>query len=211
METETLIGALARASGQVDRGRVLRSLLWCAGAAMLWCVIAVLLIAGLRPDAAGSADWIAIKAGVSLLFVACGAPLALRLAQPGRSAGVLGWISLVLFGIAGVVAGASIMTASPGVRVAEMSGGGFPHAVFIIPALAVPPGVALFLWLRNQAPTRLMQAGAAAGVLAGGMSATAYALHCPVDTPAFVALWYPMAIALCAAAGALAGRVALRW
>lgn len=211
METETLIGALSRAGAPVDRARVLRTLLLCMAGAGLWCVIAVLLIAGLRPDAPASGGWMLAKAGLSLLFVLCGAPLALRLSQPGRKGGRSGWISLALFGLAGVVAGAAIMAASPQARMSEISGGGFPHAVLIIPALAIPAGVVLFLWLRSQAPTRLVQAGAAAGLLSGGLAATAYALHCPVDAIAFVTLWYPAAIAICAALGALAGRIALRW
>ena len=69
----------------------------------------------------------------------------------------------------------------------------------------------LFAWLRRQAPTRLMLAGATAGLLAGGLSAMAYALVCPVDSLAFVAIWYGLAIAICTGVGAIAGRWALRW
>ena len=50
-----------------------------------------------------------------------------------------------------------------------------------------------------------------AGVLSGALAAMAYALTCPVDSAAFVATWYPLAIAACAALGALAGKLALRW
>jgi hypothetical protein len=71
--------------------------------------------------------------------------------------------------------------------------------------------VALFLWLRKQAPTRPALAGMAAGTLSGAMAAMAYALTCPVDSAAFVATWYPLAITACAALGALAGKFALRW
>jgi hypothetical protein len=39
----------------------------------------------------------------------------------------------------------------------------------------------------------------------------AYALNCPVDSAAFVATWYPLAITACAVFGALAGKFALRW
>jgi hypothetical protein len=51
----------------------------------------------------------------------------------------------------------------------------------------------------------------AAGVLSGAMAAMAYALTCPVDSAAFVATWYPLAIAACGGLGALAGKFALRW
>ena len=54
-------------------------------------------------------------------------------------------------------------------------------------------------------------AGAVAGLVAGGVGATLYAMHCTDDSPLFVALWYSLAVALVALAGAAAGRWLLRW
>jgi hypothetical protein len=54
-------------------------------------------------------------------------------------------------------------------------------------------------------------AGAAAGLLAGGLGAVLYAIHCPDDSPLFVALWYVPAVALVVLAGAAAGSRVLRW
>jgi hypothetical protein len=39
----------------------------------------------------------------------------------------------------------------------------------------------------------------------------AYSMYCPVDSAAFVATWYALAIALCAAVGAIVGSILLRW
>jgi hypothetical protein len=39
----------------------------------------------------------------------------------------------------------------------------------------------------------------------------AYAMYCPVDSVAFVTTWYVVAIALCAALGAVVGARLLRW
>lgn len=211
METETLIGALARSAAPVDRAALHRAWLQAVLCAFAWCLFAVLVIAGLRINPGLSLGWIAVKSALSLLFVVCGAPLALRLAQPGRSAGLPGWLGLAAFCLAGVAAGGAVMAAAPGTRLAETTGGGFPHILLIVPAIALPAGALLFLWMRSQAPTRPAHAGGAAGLLAGGLAAAAYALHCPVDTPAFVLLWYPLSIAICAGLGALAGRYALRW
>jgi len=50
-----------------------------------------------------------------------------------------------------------------------------------------------------------------AGLFSGAVAAAIYAAHCPDDSPLFVALWYSLAIAIVAAAGGIAGRLALRW
>ena len=39
----------------------------------------------------------------------------------------------------------------------------------------------------------------------------AYAMYCPTDSVAFVTTWYALAIAVCAALGALLGSRLLRW
>jgi hypothetical protein len=54
-------------------------------------------------------------------------------------------------------------------------------------------------------------AGAAAGLLAGALSATFYAAHCTDDSPLFVAVWYSLAIAILAARGAIAAPRLARW
>jgi hypothetical protein len=54
-------------------------------------------------------------------------------------------------------------------------------------------------------------AGAAAGLLAGGLGATVFAMHCTNDSPLFVAIWYALAIGLMSMFGLLIGRHALRW
>jgi hypothetical protein len=65
--------------------------------------------------------------------------------------------------------------------------------------------------MRAFAPTRLALAGAAIGAFAGGVGAMAYAMYCPTDSVAFVTTWYTVAIAVCAALGALVGSKFLRW
>ncbi|MDX8518501.1 NrsF family protein [Mesorhizobium dulcispinae] len=80
-----------------------------------------------------------------------------------------------------------------------------------IPLIGIGP-LAIFLgMLRYGAPTRPVQAGAVAGLLAGGLAATFYAAHCFDDSPLFVATWYTIAIAFLTALGALGGRFFVRW
>ena len=80
-----------------------------------------------------------------------------------------------------------------------------------IPLIAIVP-FAMIVWaVRRAAPTDLVRAGALAGLVAGGVSASAYALHCTDDSLPFVALWYGGTIALCTIAGAALGPRLLRW
>ena len=72
--------------------------------------------------------------------------------------------------------------------------------------------LAIFLWtLHYSAPTRPAMAGAAAGLLAGGIAATFYAAQCTDDSPLFVATWYTIAITALAILGALGARRFARW
>ena len=80
-----------------------------------------------------------------------------------------------------------------------------------IPLIGLGPLAVFLVALRHAAPTRPAHAGAVAGLLAGGIAATFYAAHCIDDSPLFVATWYTIAIGVLALAGALAGRLMLRW
>ncbi|MFL6840529.1 MAG: DUF1109 domain-containing protein, partial [Bradyrhizobium sp.] len=80
-----------------------------------------------------------------------------------------------------------------------------------IPIIAVVP-FAITIWaVRKTAPTNLVRTGAVAGLIAGGISALGYALHCTDDSLPFVAFWYGGTIALCTLAGAVFGPRLLRW
>jgi hypothetical protein len=78
-------------------------------------------------------------------------------------------------------------------------------------ALAVPLLITTLAATRSLAPTRLRAAGAAAGLLAGGLSASVYALHCPESAPAFIVCWYSLGMLTSAVIGAALGPFVLRW
>jgi hypothetical protein len=77
-------------------------------------------------------------------------------------------------------------------------------------AMSIAPLVALLVALRAGAPRSPAMAGAAAGLLAGGVAATLYAIHCPDDSPLFVGLWYAPVVALITIASAAVGHRLLR-
>jgi hypothetical protein len=80
-----------------------------------------------------------------------------------------------------------------------------------IPFLSAIPLIAAIWAMREGAPARPALAGAVAGGVAAALGGFLYATHCTDDSPLFVAIWYPLAAAFVVAAGAIAGRLALRW
>ena len=78
-------------------------------------------------------------------------------------------------------------------------------------SLSVLPLTATIYALRQGAPTSPAVMGAVAGLLAGALGATVFAMHCTNDSPLFVAIWYTLAIGLVSMLGLLVGRHALRW
>jgi hypothetical protein len=80
-----------------------------------------------------------------------------------------------------------------------------------IPLLSVPSAVALMLAMKRGAPARPRLAGALCGLVAAGIAATFYALHCDDDSPLFVAVWYTLAVAIVTSASAAIGGRVLRW
>lgn len=93
-----------------------------------------------------------------------------------------------------------------------------PHAdhallecLWQIPVLATPALIILVFAVRGLAPTNLTRAGAYIGLLAGGIGAVGYALHCHHDSVAFVGIAYTLAILETALLGAVLGPRTLRW
>lgn len=93
----------------------------------------------------------------------------------------------------------------------HVGGASWLDCLWQIPALSVPAFVVLAVAIRRLAPTKLVRTGAAVGLLAGGMGAIGYALHCHDDAIAFVALSYTAAILEVTLLGAFLGPRVLRW
>lgn len=89
------------------------------------------------------------------------------------------------------------------------------HTAMVCPWLITLTGLpvlaSLLLAMRSFAPRSPAMAGFAAGLLAGGFGAWAYAFFCGESAMMFVAVWYSLGIVVTALLGALLGRFALRW
>jgi hypothetical protein len=213
MRTDDLVEALAADARSVDAGAVQRRfrdrLLWGPAIA----IVLMLLALGPRPDLAEAMRlpmfW--VKAGVPALVAAASWVLVYRLGHPGM---VLGRSLLAAIGplpMLTLVGLLVLWNAAPADRIAMLFGQTWKQCLLAIPLLALPALALALSALRGLAPTRLVLAGAAAGLFAAGAGAFAYAFHCPeLDAP-FLGAWYVAGMLIPAGLGALAGRRLLRW
>jgi hypothetical protein len=67
------------------------------------------------------------------------------------------------------------------------------------------------MWLRRAATTSPVALGALSGLAAASLSASAYAIHCNMDAPAYLLLVYGVAVGLITALTALFGRRLFKW
>ncbi|MFT4956068.1 MAG: hypothetical protein ACI8U3_002468 [Brevundimonas sp.] len=210
MKTDDLIDALGAGAEPVRPARLNLAALMVAAAA---AVLAVLFLLGMRPDLGaavqGPAFW--AKAAYTAALAVAGGWLVVRLGRPGASAQAPALALAAIVGAAVLAGAVEILLSTPEARMEVWLGDTWRYCSVNI--LRVSVFAAPFIWLsaRGLAPTRPARAGAAMGVLTGALGATAYGLHCPEATAAFVATWYALGVLLCGGIGALLGRHALRW
>jgi hypothetical protein len=128
-------------------------------------------------------------------------------------AGKQPWLWLLALPVTGMAALAILQAsrAPPGAWPKLWMGVSWKSCPITIAELSIPVFVCLIFAFRKFAPVRLRLAGFLAGLASGGLSAFAYALHCPETSAVFVVLWYSAGVAIPAAIGALFGPRLLRW
>jgi len=213
MKTDDLIAMLATNVEPVDQRQLVRTI----GAAVLIGAVvalgAMLLVLGIRADLhqAGALIFLVLKLAFTIGIVAVASIYLTRLARPGGERKMP--VVLVALPFLAIVVLAGIhLTFAPDSHWKKMIvGDQWLECLLSIPIIAIVPFATIIWALRQMAPTDLMRTGALAGLVAGGISATAYAFHCMDDSLPFVALWYGGTIALCTLAGATLGPRLLRW
>lgn len=215
MTTDELIAALARTP---EPARPTRFNFRVAIALVVGLVLGLIILRltfGFRPDIGIAAPVVALKAGFSALIATFAGGLALTLARPqikGSGSTKRAAAPLVVLLFAGLSIGAiTLFSTSSGQRFEAFTGGGFPWCIILIPLFGLPTAALLMWVLKDAAPTRLALAGASVGALSGGIGAVVYAMFCPVDSIAFVTIWYIAGIGVASALGAWAGVKLLRW
>lgn len=213
MQTDDLIARLSGGLEPVRSTEVTRTLGLGLAAGIAGSALLMAATIGIRHDImdamGGGAFW--LKFLYTLAIAALGLKLVERIGRPGTDARLpLALLAVPVLVLAAMMA-MQMMAADDATRHSLMMGHSARTCSMLITGLALPLFAGLFWSLRQLAPTRLIQAGAAAGLLAGSTAATIYAFHCTESTATFIAIWYTAGIALTTLLGAGLGRWMLRW
>src|SRR5215472_13377113 len=201
MLTDDLIAALSERVQPVKPGAVIRVVLIGTAIGLATAALLMLLTLGLRPDltrALRSAPfwW---KFCYTLAIACVAGWMVERSGRPGSNPS--GAAPLLAIPVLTMVALAIWQLAQPGADWHSLILGHTTRVCAVLIAyLSIPLLGAIFWALRSLAPTRLVQAGAAAGLLSGSAAATIYAFHCPETAAPFVAIWYSAGVLLSTAA-----------
>jgi hypothetical protein len=211
MKTDHLIDLLA-ADNAAPRPNLRLRLL---GAALGGSALSFLLLVvdyGIRPNLAEAVlNWrVATKFAVALTLAATGAVLTLRLARPMPERG--SWLILLPAPLILAIAGIAEMAVNPPGAWPSLAIGRYGTACLVaVPLLSALPLLGVLWALQSGAPAFPAQAGVAAGAMAAGLGSALYAMHCPDDSPLFLALFYGMGTAAIILAGRAGGARMLHW
>ena len=213
MKTDDLVALLSTNLEPVDRNAVVRTLCVAIAAVAIAAIGIAFAGLGFRPDLTTTRALIFLAVKVAFAIGVTGLSLAYltRLARPSGERKILPLLVAAPFLVIVVLAAISLGSAPRAHWERMIMGDEWLECLLSIPIIAIVP-FAVSIWaVRKGAPTNLSRAGAFAGLIAGGVSAMAYALHCTDDSLPFIAVWYGGTIVLCTLAGAVLGPRLLRW
>jgi len=154
--------------------------------------------------------WLKVSFPVAVLLAV--QTIAARLARPGTHIGIGPVAALLLPPAALWLAGVCWLSlAPPSQRLELLLGTTWEVCSLNIALLSLPTLAAMCWFMRGLAPTRLMAAGAVAGLVAGAQGVLVYSLYCVEMAPPFWGVWYVLGMLAPTGLGALAGPVLLRW
>lgn len=213
MKTDELITMLVDSPRPPSRAAVASRL----GLGFAISLAAALLLLMLLPGAAAGlmtrvtmpAFW--AKLALPLTMTPAAVCVTSRLSQPGVCVG-RAWVALALpVGTVCLAALLVLAVAAPEVRGELILGHTWRTCSLNIVLLSMPALGALLWAMRGLAPTRPQLAGAATGLLAGVIGASAYCLRCPEMNVPFWAAWYLLGMAAPALLGSLLGPRMMHW
>lgn len=213
MRTDELVAALSRHVEPVDHGVIRRTVGLALVAAVVFALGLMAVWFGLRADVmtARAAVFLGAKAAFAMAIIVIASIYLLRLTRPGGEHRTASIWPVVPFAAVILLAIISLGSAPSSHWDKMMLGDEWLECLLSIPLIAIVPFAFLVWAVRKAAPTHLVRTGAFTGLVAGGISALAYALHCTSDSLPFVAVWYGGTIVLCTVAGAALGPRLLRW
>jgi hypothetical protein len=212
METSDLIRAIAADARRpgIPMGRAWQLAVL---AALLLAATAFLAMLGPRHDMAQALHTLRFpfKFVVTLTLALCTLPLIRALSVPGRVMGRRVLLLLLAPGLLAAAVAAELLVVPSSQWMSRTIGTNNLFCLTFIPLIGAAPLTVFLATLRYGAPIRPVMAGAVAGLLAGALSASFYAAHCPDDSPLFVAVWYTLAIAILTALGAVIAPRLAQW
>jgi hypothetical protein len=213
MKTDDLVALLSTNPEPVDRRSVARTLYVALAAGSIVALGIALAGLGVRPDlmTARAFAFLLLKLAFTVGIVGVASTYLTKLARPGGERKTSAVLVAIPFGAIAVLSVISLGFAPSSHWDKMLVGDQWLECLLSIPIIAIVPFAAAIWAVRRAAPTNLARAGAFAGLIAGGVSAMAYALHCTDDSLPFVAVWYGGTIVLCTLAGAALGPRLLRW
>ena len=213
MKTEDLVAFLSTNIEPVDRSAVVRTLCLAIGGGVVVALGIALFGLGVRADFATTRAliFLAIKLAFAIGIVGLAIVYLTRLTRPGGERKISPFLITAPFLVIVFLAAISLGSAPRTHWDRMIVGDEWLECLLSIPIIAIVP-FAFSIWaVREGAPTNLVRAGACAGLVAGGVSAIGYALHCTDDSLPFIAVWYGGTIVLCTLTGAALGPRLLRW
>jgi hypothetical protein len=213
MKTDDLVSMLSTNVEPVDRKLVARTVGIAVAAGSVVAIGLMLGGFGIRADltTARAFLFLALKLAFAIAIVGIASVYLTRLTRPGGESRISVIAIAIPFIAIGLLAVASLGLTPASHWNRMVTGDQWLECLLSIPIIAIVPFATIIFAVRRTAPTNLVRAGALAGLLAGSVSAMAYALHCTDDSAPFVAVWYVGTIILCTLAGAALGPRLLRW
>ena len=212
MKTDDLVAALSAHIEPVNGRLVSRTVYIALVAGTVVALGGMLVGLGVRADlmTARALIFLLLKLAFAVGIVGVASVYLTRLARPGgeRRTSIS---ALMPFAAIVLLAAISLGLAPSSHWNRMVMGDEWLECLLSIPIIAIVPFAVIIAAVRRAAPTNLVRTGAFAGLIAGGVSAMAYALHCTDDSLPFVAVWYGGTIVLCTLAGAALGPRLLRW
>jgi len=213
MKTEDLVAALSARIEPVNHRLVSRTM----GIAILTAAgvtLGLMLIGpGIRADlmTARALTFLVLKLAFAVGVVGVSSIYLMRLTRPGGERRTSSIRIMMPFAAIVLLAAISLGLAPSSHWDEMVMGDQWLECLLSIPIIAIAPFAIIVAAMRKAAPTSLERTGAFAGLIAGGVSAMGYALHCTDDSLPFIAIWYGGTMLLCTLAGAALGPRLLRW
>jgi hypothetical protein len=213
MKTDDLVAMLSANVEPVGGGLVGRAIAVAVAAGAVIALGTMLVALGVRADLTTTRAlvFLSLKLAFAIAVVGVAVRYLTKLARPGAERGISPLTIVVPFAAVALLGAISLGSAPSAHWNRMILGDEWIECLLSIPIIAIVPFAVTIFAVRRAAPTNLVRAGAVAGLIAGGISAMAYALHCTDDSLPFVAIWYGGTIVLCTLTGAALGPRLLRW